>query len=80
MQFVFPGQTTLTFQKTVEPTYSLSSTFGSAGTTQAQLWYTPPGNSSTIQEQFYCKADSCLQSNSTNGGKASVDWDCQNLQ
>ncbi|GAA6042455.1 hypothetical protein JCM8097_008464 [Rhodosporidiobolus ruineniae] len=80
LQSVFSGTTTLIIQKTVEPTESLSSPFGSNGTVLAQLFYAPSSGNTTTVEQFYCAADSCIQSNVTSSGSTSVDWTCQNLQ
>jgi ABC-type multidrug transport system fused ATPase/permease subunit len=60
LQSIFPGETTLAIQKTVEPKLSLAYPFGSNGTALAQLYYAP--NSSTpVAEQFYCQAGSCAQ-------------------
>ncbi|GAA6023495.1 hypothetical protein JCM10207_006217 [Rhodosporidiobolus poonsookiae] len=85
LQSAFAGSTTLTFQKTVEPSQSLSSPFGDAHSLLAQLWYAAPTGSSntTILEQFYCAADSCTQINTTSsssGGGETVDVTCQNLR
>lgn len=44
-------------------------TFGSAGTVYAQLFYAGV-------EQFYCRADSCIQDVSGNG----TNWNCQDLE
>lgn len=75
LQAVFPGSTTLTFQKTPQPALALSYPYGTNGTFQAQLWYAKDA-ASTIEEQFFCGANSCVQSNST----TTIDWTCQNLQ
>lgn len=48
-----------------------TTTFGSAGSAYAQLFYAGV-------EQFYCYADSCTQS--LGNGGASADWNCQNLK
>jgi hypothetical protein len=80
LQDVFSGSTTLTIQKTVEPTQSLSSPFGSNGTLFAQLWYAPSTGNTSLVEQFYCAADSCVQTNTTSSASDTVDWSCSNLQ
>ncbi|GAA5980169.1 hypothetical protein JCM11641_006936 [Rhodosporidiobolus odoratus] len=80
LQSVFAGSTTLLIQKTVEPSQSLSVTVGTNGTMLAQLFYSPSTSNSTATEQFYCAADSCLQSNSTIAGSDSTDWSCSNLK
>ncbi|KAK4705330.1 hypothetical protein P7C70_g872, partial [Phenoliferia sp. Uapishka_3] len=76
LQSVFPGTTALTYSKTVDPALALSTNPGGNGTIAAQLWYSSSKDNSSIIEQFYCKADSCVQSNSTS---KVVDWSCQNL-
>ncbi|GAA5895416.1 hypothetical protein JCM6882_006244 [Rhodosporidiobolus microsporus] len=82
LQSVFSGSTTLTFQKTVSPSNSLSSPFGEPASVLAQLWYAPPAGSgnTTITEQFFCAADTCRQTNTTSSGTASTDYTCQNLR
>ena len=57
-----------------------TTSFGVAGSIYAQLFYEG-------QEQFYCTADSCVQtigdgtsSNTTNTANESNDWLCQNLK
>ncbi|BGP27299.1 hypothetical protein JCM10295v2_006263 [Rhodotorula toruloides] len=80
LQSVFAGSTTLTIQKTVEPSQSLSSPFGANGSMTAQLWYAPLSGNTTVVQQFFCAADSCAQSNSTTSGNGTVDWTCQNLR
>ncbi|BGO95151.1 RHTO0S01e00936g1_1 [Rhodotorula toruloides] len=82
LQSVFAGSTTLTIQKTVSPSQSLSSPFGTNGTMTAQLWYASLSGNTTVVEQFFCTADQCAQTNSTTTGNAEgeVDWTCQNLR
>ncbi|GAA5874149.1 hypothetical protein JCM1840_000367 [Sporobolomyces johnsonii] len=87
LQSVFPGTSTLTFQKTVSSSYSLSASPGSNHSLTAALWYSPPSSSTntTITEQFYCSASSCDQSNTTaslgsNTSSAVVDFTCQSLR
>lgn len=80
LQGVFTGSTVLTFQKTVDPSQSLSATFDANGTTYAQLWYAPLDGNTTLVEQFFCGARSCVQSNSTSGSNTSVDWKCSDLK
>ncbi|GAA5984754.1 hypothetical protein JCM10908_003487 [Rhodotorula pacifica] len=88
LQGVFTGSTILTIQKTVEPTQSLSTPYGSNGTMTAQLWYAPLSGNTTMVEQFFCAADSCVQGNltaaqstsSSFGSNGTVDWTCQNLR
>lgn len=75
LQAVFAGTTSLTVQKTPLPSFSLSSPFGSNGTSSVQLYYSPNATAPVV-EQFYCGADSCVQANRT----ATIDWVCQNLQ
>ncbi|GAA5870310.1 hypothetical protein JCM8547_006599 [Rhodosporidiobolus lusitaniae] len=79
LQSVFSGSTTLVIQKTVSPANSLSSAYGNAGTMTAQLFYAPTSGNTTILEQFYCAADSCVQSNLTSSSGNTTDWTCQNL-
>lgn len=64
------------FQKNVRTALSVSSAFGADNTTFAQLWYSPQ-TSSFPQEQFYCSADSCAQSNDTSTDQ--INWSCSNL-
>lgn len=62
---------TLNIIRTIQPSLSPLpnvTSFGSAGSLYAQLFYDGV-------EQFYCKADSCLQDLSDGG----ADWSCQNL-
>ncbi|BGP03105.1 hypothetical protein NBRC10513v2_006829 [Rhodotorula toruloides] len=81
LQSVFSGFTTLTIQKTVSPTQSLSSPFGTNGTMTAQLWYAPLSGNTTVIEQFFCAAEECAQTNTTTGNAGGeVDWSCQNLR
>ncbi|GJN93275.1 hypothetical protein Rhopal_006322-T1 [Rhodotorula paludigena] len=82
LQSVFSGATTLTIQKTVDPSQALSNAEGPGGTMTAQLWYAPSSGNTTIVEQFFCAADSCVQSNSTGSAAQTeqVDWTCQNLR
>ncbi|GAA5826776.1 hypothetical protein JCM11251_002890 [Rhodosporidiobolus azoricus] len=84
LQSTFSGSTTLTFQKTVSPTDSLSPSYSGQqpSSVLAQLWYAPLAGSNTnttVTEQFYCSADSCVQSNRTSAGTVFVDYTCQNL-
>lgn len=65
------------FQKNVRPTLAVSSAYGEDNTTFAQLWYSPQ-ESSFPQEQFFCGADSCVQTNDTSSNE--VNWSCSNLQ
>lgn len=55
----------------------------------AQLWYAPLTGNTTMVEQFFCAADSCVQANLTaaqsasstfGGSDGTVDWTCQNLR
>lgn len=55
----------------------MSSAFGGDNTTFAQLWYSPQA-SSFPQEQFYCGADSCTQTNDT--ASSEINWSCNNLK
>ncbi|KWU44583.1 ABC transporter [Rhodotorula sp. JG-1b] len=88
LQGVFTGSTILTIQKTVDPSESLSAPYGANGTMTAQLWYAPLTGNTTMVEQFFCAADSCVQGNRTAAQSTSssfssdgtVDWTCQNLR
>lgn len=88
LQGVFTGSTILTIQKTVDPSESLSAPYGANGTMTAQLWYAPLTGNTTMVEQFFCAADSCVQGNRTAvqstsssfGSNGTVDWTCQNLR
>lgn len=73
---IFPGSTTLSIQKSLQPNISLSWPFGEAGSLLAQLFYS--ANTSTPpEEQFYCQASSCSQSYSSD--QAFVDYNCAAL-
>ncbi|GAA6023398.1 hypothetical protein JCM11491_006458 [Sporobolomyces phaffii] len=86
LQSVFPGTTTLIFQKTVSPSDSLSQSPGANHSITAALFYSAPSGNTTIEEQFYCVASSCVQSNltttigTTSSAEAAVSYLCQNLQ
>ncbi|KAM0755765.1 hypothetical protein T439DRAFT_320473 [Meredithblackwellia eburnea MCA 4105] len=80
LQSVYPGTTTLTFSKTVDPSLTLSSPWGANGTMTAQLWYSSSSGNATLTEQFYCQADTCAQSNTTSTTSTTVNWACKNLQ
>jgi hypothetical protein len=85
LQSVFPGTTTLTFQKTVSPSDSLSQSPGANHSITAALFYSAPSGNTTLAEQFYCAASSCAQSNITttigsSSAEPAVSYLCQNLQ
>ncbi|GAA5976278.1 hypothetical protein JCM5350_001403 [Sporobolomyces pararoseus] len=85
LQSVFPGKTTLTFQKTVAPSDSLSQNPGANHSITAALFYSAPSGNTTLTEQFYCAASSCVQSNLTttigsSSSEPAVSYLCQNLQ
>ena len=72
----------------MDPSESLSAPYGANGTMTAQLWYAPLTGNTTMVEQFFCAADSCVQGNRTAvqstsssfGSNGTVDWTCQNLR
>ncbi|KAJ2913577.1 hypothetical protein MD484_g6845, partial [Candolleomyces efflorescens] len=71
LQALYPGQSTLNIERTLDPNLSPApgkTSFGASGTVVAQLFYDGV-------EQFYCQSNTCVQSvqNDTN-------WKCQNLQ
>lgn len=85
LQSVFPGTTTLTFQKTVSPSDSLSQSPGANHSITAALFYSAPSGNTTLTEQFYCAASACVQSNVTttigsSSSEAAVSYLCQNLE
>lgn len=85
LQSVFPGTTTLAFQKTVSPSDSLSQNAGANHSITAALFYSAPSGNTTIAEQFYCAASSCSQTNVTttigsSSSEAAVSYLCQDLQ
>ncbi|KAJ3994693.1 hypothetical protein F5050DRAFT_432283 [Lentinula boryana] len=68
LQALYPLSSTLNIIRTLDPSLSPLpnvTSFGSAGSLYAQLFYEG-------EEQFYCKADSCIQDSSNN-------WSCQDL-
>ncbi|KAH6919115.1 ABC transporter [Coprinopsis sp. MPI-PUGE-AT-0042] len=72
LQAIFPLMSTLNIERTLNPDLSPlpgSSSFGSAGSVFAQLFYNGV-------EQFYCQANSCTQSVSN----SSTSFNCQNLE
>ena len=83
LQAIYPLHSTLNILRTLNGTYSPmpnTTSFGVAGSIYAQLFYEG-------QEQFYCTADSCVQtlgdgtsSNTTDVATESNDWLCQNLK
>ncbi|ORY75662.1 hypothetical protein BCR35DRAFT_292865 [Leucosporidium creatinivorum] len=79
LQGSFPGTTTLDFQHVADTSLSLYPSTAPNDTMTAQLWYTP-NESTAIIEQFYCRADTCSQTNSTSTTAVSVTWACKNLK
>ncbi|KAF6758758.1 ABC transporter [Ephemerocybe angulata] len=72
LQAIFSGQSTLNIERTLDPGLSPlpgSTSFGAKSSASAQLFYDGV-------EQFYCHADTCAQTLSSNSTK----WECQNLQ
>ncbi|KAJ4475603.1 hypothetical protein J3R30DRAFT_3294740 [Lentinula aciculospora] len=68
LQALYPLSSTLNIIRTLNPSLSPLpnvTSFGSAGSLYAQLFYEG-------EEQFYCKADSCVQD--------SNNWSCQDLE
>ncbi|TFK25787.1 ABC transporter [Coprinopsis marcescibilis] len=72
LQSIYPGRSVLNIERTLNPDLSPipgSTSFGSAGSAFVQLLYDGV-------EQFYCQANSCLQT----GKGLGINWKCQNLQ
>ncbi|KAI0062057.1 hypothetical protein BV25DRAFT_1825918 [Artomyces pyxidatus] len=72
LQAIYPLSSTLTILRTRTAALSPqpnSTSFGQDGSIYAQLWYAGV-------EQFYCTANSCVQTAPQNGSST---WDCQNL-
>lgn len=70
LQALFPASSVLTIERTVDPSEApAGASFGGNGSMYAQLWYAGV-------EQFYCGAQSCVQSFS---GNASV-YTCEDMQ
>ena len=65
------------FQKNLHPSLSVSDVYGGDNTTFVQLWYSQSA-STTPQEQFFCSADTCSQSNDTSTSQ--ISWSCSNLR
>lgn len=47
---------------------------------RAALFYSPATGNSTLTEQFFCKADTCTQTNTTSTSGVTVTWACTNLE
>ncbi|PVG02199.1 hypothetical protein CPB86DRAFT_780630 [Serendipita vermifera] len=72
LQSLFPGATTFTILRNLDPSNTLAanvSSFGDSGSLLAQLWFNG-------EEQFYCSANFCTQDASNNPS----DWKCHNLR
>jgi hypothetical protein len=81
LQSVFAGETVLTFQNTVNPSLSLlPSSSATNNSLNAAIFYSPDVGNSSLVEQFFCRADTCEQTNSTSTAGTFVKWECSNLQ
>lgn len=54
LQAAFAGQTRLTISKSPSPANSIAPTFGDAGSTLAQLWYTASEGNTTVEGASLC--------------------------
>jgi len=76
LQAIYPLDSTLNIVRTLQPSLSPLpniTSFGVSGTVYAQLLYAGV-------EQFYCHADSCVQSLNTGSTSDRTSWECSNLQ